>query len=297
MDRGVTWLASILTLVGLLIGSNGCADAVEIPDVAYDVRFGERTTMDVYLPPDSRVDRPAVLLIHGGGWRSFSKNVYVDHAIRLADAGYAVAAINYRLVPAGAYPEMIKDCLCALSFFRAQAGEYGFDPDRVAVAGYSAGGHLASLIAVAAQQPEFQPDCDAGPTTAPNAVIAGAGPQDMRELPEVDAVTGFLGGTADEIPEIYDLASPIFHVRPDLPPFLFIHGENDVFVDVSHSERMRDALVAEGNVARLLSLHGGGHIVNPSPDLGRQAGFITSADSPEAWAAMLSFLDRTVGAK
>jgi acetyl esterase/lipase len=251
----------------------------------------------VYLPPESGADRPGVLLIHGGGWRSFSKDVYVDHGIRLADAGFVVASINYRLVPDGAYPEMMKDCLCALAFFRANALEYGLDPDRVAVAGYSAGGHLASLIAVAAEQPEFQPDCDAGPTTAPNAVVAGAGPQDMHDLPQVDAVTEFLGGTSDDIPEIYDLASPMFHVRPLLPPFLFIHGDADVFVDIAHSERMRDALVAEGNSARLLSLHGGGHILNPSPDLGRQAGVITSADSPEAWAAMLAFLDRTVGAR
>lgn len=280
----------------VLVATVGCADAIEIPDVSYDDRFA-RTAMDIYLPPEAGTDRPAIMLIHGGGWSKFSKQVYVDHGIRLADAGFVVAAINYRLVPEGAYPEMIRDCLCALSFFRANAAEYGFDPDRVAVGGYSAGGHLSSLIAVAAEQPEFQPECDAGPTTAPNAVVAGAGPQDMREMPEVDAVTNFLGGTAADIPEIYDLASPIFHVRPQLPPFLFIHGEGDLFVDVSHSERMRDALLDEGNEARLLTLHGGGHILNPSPDLGRQAGVISATDSPEAWAAMLAFLDRTVGAR
>lgn len=289
MSRWVCIVSALLALAAI-----GCADAIEIPDVSYDDRF-ERTAMDIYLPPDEGTDRPAVLLIHGGGWSKFSKDVYVDHGHRLADAGYVVAAINYRLVPDGAYPLMIRDCLCALSFLRNNAAEYGIDPDRVAVGGYSAGGHLSSLIAVASDVEEFQPDCDAGPTGPPQAVIAGAGPQDMNTMPQVAAVKNFLGGSKQDIPEVYDMASPIFHVRPGLPPFLFIHGEGDLFVDISHSRRMRDALIAEGNEARLLTLHGGGHLLNPSPDVGKQAIAITSADAPEAWAAMLAFLDRTVG--
>lgn len=283
MSRAI-WIAAV--------AAAGCADVVDLPEVAYDDRHGEATMMDVSLPADDRPDRPAVLLIHGGGWRHYSKEVYVDHRHRLADAGYVVAAINYRLVPDGAYPALIQDSLCALAFLRAQADAWGLDPDRVAVAGYSAGGHIASLLGVAADAPELQPDCDAGPTFAPRAVISGAGPTDMREMPQVPAVTEFMGGTIDEVPDDYDVASPIHHVAPGAPPYLFIHGTDDAFVDISHSERMRDALVAAGSEARLLALAGGGHLINPGPDLGDAAGPIVATDVPEAWAASLDFLDR-----
>lgn len=284
----------LLLLIAL---ASGCLDITEHEDVSYDERFGDSTTMDVYLPSETTGDGPAILMIHGGGWRTLSKDVYDDHGRRLADAGYAVASINYRLVPEGAYPAMIRDCLCALSFFRSRSSEWGFDPDRVAAIGYSAGGHLVSLIAVAADEPDFQPDCDAGPTGPPAAVISGAGPQDMRALPEVDAVTEFLGGTAEERPEVYDLASPLFHVggEPEVP-FLFVHGTHDLFVDFAHSERMQRALREAGGEAALLEIPGGGHIVNPATDLGHAGAVISATDEPVAWAAILDFLDRTVGA-
>ncbi len=288
---GVKFLALVVALA-----ATGCGEVTEIPDLPYDDRYGDRTEMDVYLPPEYRADRPAVLLIHGGGWRSFSKDVYVDHARRLAKAGYAVAAINYRLVPDGVYPKPVRDCACALSFFRAQAVEFGFDPDRVAVAGYSAGGHLASLLGVAIDDPEHKPDCPAGPTFPPRAVVSGAGPEDMWEMPEVDVVTEFMGGTREEIPERYDLASPIHHVAPGAPPFLFVHGTDDWFVDFAQSERMRDALAEVGADARLLAIPGGGHIVNPGADLGDAHTVIASTDAPEAWAAILDFFDDTIGA-
>jgi acetyl esterase/lipase len=274
----------------------GCNDVGTIDDVAYDDRFGASTTMDVYLPADRSGDGPAILMIHGGGWSSFSKDVYRDHGARLAGAGYVVASINYRLVPEAAYPEVFQDVMCALAFFQSKAGEYGFDPARVAVTGYSAGGHLSSLVGVGTAVPELAPDCAAGIPEPPAAVISGAGPEDMRLLPEVAAVTDLLGGTADEVPERYDIASPITHVGPRSPPFLFIHGTDDVFVDIEHSRVMRDALAGVGVEARLLELAGSGHILNPGVDVGHFQLVISATDTPEAWAATLDFLDRTVGA-
>ena len=272
----------------------GCGDVEEILDVGYDVRYGGATSMDVYLPLDGGDRRPAVLMIHGGGWRLFSKSAYTDQAIRLARAGYVTATINYRLVPDGAYPALIQDCVCALAYLRAHADEYGLDPDRVAVLGYSAGGHLASLLGVGIDEPDFEPSCEAGTTGPPNAVVSGAGPQDMRRLPEVDSVTEFLGGTQDEVPERYAAASPITHVHPDAPPYLFIHGTSDAFVDVEQSEDMRAALDELGVETRLLTIAGGGHLFNMSAD-GTYLVTMTSTDLPEAWAVTIDFLDTTVG--
>lgn len=285
----------ILTAAATL-GSVGCNDIDKLADVPYDDRFGDSTTMDIYLPDAPSGDGPAILMIHGGGWRLGSKEIYNDHAARLAGAGYVVASINYRLVPEGAYPLLIQDSMCALAYFQSRADELGFDPTRVAVTGYSAGGHLSSLVGVGTAVPELQPDCAAGVPTPPAAVISGAGPEDMRLLPEVDSVVEFMGGTAAEVPEVYDLASPITHVGPESPPFLFIHGSDDVFVDIEHSRAMRAALDAAGVETRMLELAGDGHILNPGTDVGHFQFVITSADTPEAWAATMDFLDETVGA-
>lgn len=285
-----------LSLIALVVLAAGCSSYEALPDVSYDDRYGSSTTMDVYLPDMAGKGRPAVMMIHGGGWRLFSKDAYTKDAKRLAEAGYVAATINYRLVPDGQYPLIFQDTVCALAFMRSQADEWGIDPDRIAVLGYSAGGHLASLLGVGIETDDFQPDCAAGSTYAPAAVISGAGPQDLRahRMAGADAVQELLGGTIDEVPERYDLASPINHVAPDAPPYLFIHGSADVFVDVEQSEQMRDALLAAGNDARLLVVPAGGHLLN---DDGRgDQRLSTSASTPQAWAATIDFLDRTLGA-
>lgn len=292
MGKGVRNLIFIV-LVGLWIGP-GCTQVVQIADISYDDRHGEATTMDVYMSELDGAGRPAVLLVHGGGWRSFSKDSTSKEAERLAGAGYVTASINYRLVPDAVYPDNIRDVMCALAFFQGHADEYGFDRARVAVMGYSAGGHLASLVGVATDVAEFAPDCAAGAPLPPAAVISGAGPQDMSLLAGANAVEEFLGGTLDEVPERYAMASPIEHVDAGEPPFLFVHGSGDLFVDLEHSELMRDTLEAAGNTAYVLALRGGGHLLNSGPSGDRQFG--VSTDTPEAWAAIHDFLDQTIGA-
>jgi hypothetical protein len=108
-------------------------------------------------------------------------------AQRLAHSGYVAATIEYRLVPDGVFPAAAEDCFCALAFLRAHAQEYGLDPQRVALMGYSAGGQLVSLLGVHAEDPELQdPGCPAGLTFAPAAVIDGAGPADLRAMAGAD---------------------------------------------------------------------------------------------------------------
>lgn len=281
----------------LAVGA-GCRDVEVRVGICYDDRH-DVTELDLYLPDGEppAIGWPAVLAIHGGGWRGgVTRSAMADFSERLAGAGYAVINVDYRLVPAGVYPAAVQDVLCALAFTRAHAAEWGVDPTRIAAAGYSAGGHLASLIGVAADHPMHQPDCAAGPTQPPVAVISGAGPEDLRAMPQFDAVIDFMGGTPDEVPAVYDAASPILHVDVAAPPFLMLHGTADWFVGLDQSTRMSAALRDVGVAADVLEIPGGGHVLNRGAASGRWELVVTSMDTPEAWLAMVDFLDRTIGA-
>ncbi len=293
-----SWIGStlMLMLAAALATAAGC-DAPEVRrDVPYDTRYGAATVMDLHLPDGATTARPAVVMIHGGGWSQFSKDVYDDQAQRLAGAGFVVANINYRLVPDGTYPVVMQDSLCALAYVRNHAADLGVDPGRVALYGYSAGGHLAALLGVAADEPDFQPDCAEGGTGAPQAVISGAGPTDLIDLEAAEAVRNLIGGSYAEQPERYRRASPLLRVEAGAPPFLFVHGASDLFVPLAHSYAMRDALRAVGTEARVLELAGAGHLLGPGGSPGRQDLVVTSQDTPEAWAATIAFLDATLGA-
>lgn len=279
----------------------GCGDIEKIVGVSYDDRF-ERTELDVYVPAGEPPvgGWPAVLAIHGGGWRHFDRSSMAGASERLAGAGYAVVNINYRLVPAGQYPAAVQDSLCALAYTRAHAAEWRIDPARIATYGYSAGGHLASMVGVASAGRRHQPDCAAGVTGPAAAVVSGAGPEDMWLFPEVDTVVEFIGGSKAAVPELWDAASPITYVEAaaaagELPPFLFVHGEEDWFAGIEHSERMRDRLLAAGGQAELFSIPGGGHLINRDTAAGRYDLIVTSTDTPESWIAVVDFLDRTIG--
>ncbi len=283
-------IAAALLVCPLVLG---CSDVVEKSDVSYDDRFAN-TQLDVYSPPDTAV-RPAVIVIHGGGWHTpLERDGMADHAQRLAEAGYVAFNLSYRLVPdGGEFPHAVQDCLCALSYVRAHAAAYHVDPTRIAALGYSAGGHLVSMLGTAADDPVVAPDCAWGPTGPVAAVISGAGPEDMTLLPQVSTVIDFVGGTKDAVPALYASASPLTHVVAGAPPFLFVHGDNDWFVDIEHSYRMRDALDAVGTETHLLEIPGGGHIWNDDGDGAWDLEI--SIDTPESWAAMIDFLDHTVG--
>jgi acetyl esterase/lipase len=288
------WPSAVGSYLALAVAA-GCADIEVAEDVVYDARFAGDTALDVYVPGDAAGPRPAVVLVHGGGWSAGSKGDMKYAARRFARAGYVAASVGYRLIPDGAFPASSRDVACALSFLRANAAEHFIDPDRIATYGYSAGAHLISLQAVAGGVEPLEADCDSGPTGPPAAVISGAGPQDLRSYRDWPVLTDYLGGDQSDAPETWALASPITHVDAGEPPFLLIHGTLDPIVGVDQSRAMRDALAAAGNDVSLLELRGAGHLGSPSP-AGSTTEIGGSIDRNEAWIAVFDFLDRTVGA-
>jgi acetyl esterase/lipase len=291
---------AVLAVCTAVLAACSATDVAVDTDVPYDDRYGAATVMDVWRPAGPPSPRPAVLMIHGGGWRSLTRETMSEDARRLAGAGYVVANVEYRLVPDGAFPRDVQDCLCALAYLRAHAADYGVDPERIATMGYSAGGHLASFVGVGARVPEVAPDCAAAASPAlfapPIAVVAGAGPEDLRTEPQVDTIIEYVGGTIDNVPERYAFASPITHVAPDSPPYLFVQGEDDWFVDRDQAAAMQAALDAAGVETRMLLVPGGGHLWNRGADGDRWEIPLTSIDTPEAQAAIVDFLDHTIGA-
>ena len=287
---------SQLASAAMLVVAAACTAPTE-STVSYDARHGDDGKLDLYLPENDGRAHATVLFIHGGSWSAGDKNHFVFAGRRLARSGFAVASTNYRLVPGGKFPNDIEDCICSLAFVRAHAQEYGIDPDRIVVMGYSAGGQLASLVGLASDDPQLAPDCDAAggePVPHPAAVISASGPQDMvkvwDESPDGSSIEDLLGGSPSAQPDAYALASPIKHVVPGAPPFLLIEDG----IEWSGSHEMSEALVAAGNVATWLQVSGSLHIFEQSDDPGEYE-FGVSQETPEAWIAVESFLFDTVG--
>ncbi len=225
--------------------------------VTHDVVFAEYHTrplkLDVYRPTVAPAvgDRyPAVLVLHGGGWRSGDKGVYFSaHHRALAAQGMVVFDAQYRYTSEAPWPAQLEDVRTAIRWIRAHADEYRINPDQLALLGRSAGGHLALQAAYRATGQ----DAD----TAVSGVIAIYAPTNLRlMLHEHDArVVALVGGTSDEVPDAYADASPLdFAERPDLPPTLLIHGYRDDVVGPVHAELLLNRLRYQRVPAALLRL-------------------------------------------
>lgn len=199
-------------------------------------RFGTRCLkLDLYLPAGARAgqDVPVVVLVHGGGWGSGFRAEFAPMAVRLAQRGYAAATIDYRLSGEARYPAAIHDTRAAVRWLRAHAGQYHLDPQRVALAGGSAGGQIASLAGVTGQLDKFDPGAASSTvSSAVQAIVnidglsdftsqaARAHEDDPRKHPS--AAGAWFGGRYAQKSAQWREASPIQYVRADMPPILFI---------------------------------------------------------------------------
>ena len=214
---------------------------------------GRRHLLDVYGPRDNTRDAPVLLQLHGGAWMTGSKRTQgrplMNH---LARHGWVCVAPNYRLSPGVRHPEHLIDCKRALAWVRAHIAEYGGDPTRVVVTGGSAGGHLAALLALSANDPTFQPGFEAVDTS----VLACVPMYGAYALGELFALAGrgrrlgawmgrlIAGVDVRADPAFYDAASPLHLVHAGAPPFLVFHGTLDNLVPVEQARRFVLALRA-----------------------------------------------------
>jgi acetyl esterase/lipase len=229
----------------------GDRDVVRVDEVRYAPVGGRRHLLDVYRARREVSDAPVLLQIHGGAWVSGGKRTQGRLLMnRLARAGWVCVANNYQLSPAVRHPEHLVDCKRALAWIRAHIAEYGGDPTRVVVTGGSAGGHLAALVALTANDPAFQP----GFETVDTSVLACVPMYGAYSLTELFAWTGrarrvgawmgrlVAGGDVATAREVFDRASPLVAVHGGAPPFLVMHGTVDNLVPVEQARRFVLAL-------------------------------------------------------
>jgi acetyl esterase/lipase len=222
-----------------------------IRDVSYGPH-GRRNTLDIYRPRDASGSCPILFQIHGGGWLIGNKHEQaLPLMYHLAERGWLCVATNYRLSPRATFPDHLIDVKRALAWTKAHAATYGGDPRFVVVTGGSAGGHLASLVALTANDPEYQPGFEDADTTV-QACVSFYGVYDFLDrhgergkaamAPFLSRLVMKSSPVADR--EAWERASPIARVHADAPPFFVIHGTHDSLAYVEDTRHFVRALRA-----------------------------------------------------
>lgn len=278
---------SKLLSIGLLLAvSLGAApkvpEGVEVlRDLEYAQVKGVGLKLDLYRPSARpSAPMPLVIWVHGGGWKTGTKANCP--AAWLATKGYAVASLDFRLLPEHPWPAQIEDPIAALRWLRKESGRYGFDAERTAAMGGSSGGHVVALWGTLTLPAEDKV----------KAVVDWYGPTDLLTMPpnvlsekrtraDLAKANGalLLGGIVMDQPEKAKAVSALHQVSKDDVPFLIMHGTADTSVPVDQSERLHAALKAAGVESTLKLLPGAGHG-------GREF------DSPESRALIQAFMDK-----
>jgi acetyl esterase/lipase len=220
-------------------------------NISFATPAGIKLNMQVYQPP--KVGKyPAIVVIYGGAWQRGSPGANPEFNQYMALRGYTVFAIDYRHAPEYRFPAQLDDVRAALDFIRTHAVEYQTDPEQMILLGRSSGAHLAMLAA-------YQPD--APPI---RAVVSYYGPVNLTEgynnPPRPDPINtrqvlkAFLGGSPQELPNEYKIASPISYVTRPLPPTLLVYASRDHLVQAKYGRQMYQALQTFGNTAVFLEI-------------------------------------------
>jgi acetyl esterase len=254
---GRLWISAAAAVATLLATTAfalpaGSADGVRITrDITYRTVDGERIALDVYQPAKKGKDRPAVVLIHGGGWRAGDKQGLAEQANQLAERGFVAFSVNYRLAPDHPYPAAADDVEAAVKWVRKHAKDYGVDPERVGALGSSAGAHLAGLLATVGSG-----SLDKGHRIA--AAVSWSGPMDLESIAVAPMVQSFVGCGADTCPEKYADASPTTHVDKTDAPMLLVNSTREL-VPQAQADGMKAALDGAGVANEVIILPGTAH--------------------------------------
>jgi acetyl esterase/lipase len=243
----------VAALVPLGLGATGANAGVGVLEQR-DIEYAPGVALDTFVPDEAHHDLPAVLLVHGGGWRTGDKASWADEARTLvAGTGWVAVTVNYDLDAAEPWITQPDEVRAAIAWVRSNAAALGVDPDRIGLVGSSAGGHLSMLVAT---------------TGAPvRAVVSWSGPSDLPRLTQSpvtdqlvkDLAARFNGGTLDAQPARWIDSSPVAHVDAGDPPMLLAHSQDETVVPVDQQASMRAALEASGVEVESVTFSGTAH--------------------------------------
>jgi acetyl esterase/lipase len=226
--------------------------------------------LDIYLPPVKKNSYPVIIWVHGGAWMlndKYADMSYMTNTLKaFIDSGYAVASIDYRHSTTAVFPAQIQDCNQAVEFLYNHAAEYGLDKERFALMGFSAGGHLASLLALSNNNRVKDFYHDGKPTHVKiRLMLDFYGPNNFLTLKGNDSmdpknpITLLLGARAPDRPDLAKKASPVTYADKNDPPFLIVQGEKDESVNPEQSVNLGALLTKLGVKNEVIIVPGAPH--------------------------------------
>lgn len=261
-DR-LRWLGFGLLAVGV---SSVCAG--EWRDVVY-ATVGERELLvDVHVP-EKRTSDILLVYVHGGAWRSGSKDD--PPVMGLVERGYALASVDYRLSGEARFPANVHDIKAAIRFLRAKRDDFGLEAGKIAILGSSAGGHLAALVGVTNGHGELEGQVGGhlDESSDVQGIVSFYGASNLETIlaqstphglkVRVPALQLLLGALPGQVPGVARLASPVTHVDGKDPPLLLIHGDLDPQMPVNQSLELQWVYQHAGRPVTFINVHGGEH--------------------------------------
>jgi acetyl esterase/lipase len=275
---------SLATLSGRPSHAQAPGDVIVENDIEYSNPDDQHLQINMARPKGDG-PFPAILCIHGGGFRAGTRDGYNGLIKKLAEHGYVAATVTYRLAPKYQFPAAVYDCKAAVRFLRANAEKYHINPRAIGVTGGSAGGHLAQFLGVTIGVRRFEGD-GGNPrvSSSVQCVVNQYGPSDFTKsyghsVDAAEVLPLWLGGNLEQEHDKHIVASPLYWVTPAAAPTLCIHGTKDNYVAYEQATWMVDKLKACAVEAELMTMEGAGH------------GF-GGADAQRADEAMIAFFDK-----
>jgi acetyl esterase/lipase len=275
---------------GLFIGHLPAAEVDFESGIEYSNPDDQHLQLNIARAADATKKLPAVVCIHGGGFRAGKRERWDETCKKLAEHGYVAVTVSYRLAPDYRFPAAIHDVKAAVRWLRAHADRCGIDPDRIGVLGDSAGGHLAQFLGVTGGVARFEGDGgNSEQSSRVQCVVNYYGPSDFtksygKSVDAAEVLPLWLGGDLEHARHAHVISSPLNWVTPLAAPTLLIHGTEDKYVAYEQAVWMRDRLQAADVEVELLTLDAAGH------------GF-QGADAVRAEQAMLHFFDEHLKSK
>jgi acetyl esterase/lipase len=278
-------LRLLLTLAASTIFAAPAEEIVFEAGIEFAKPGGESLQLNLARPKTSSGKIPAILCIHGGGFRAGKREGWDARCKLLAEQGYVAATVTYRLAPKHQFPAAVEDVKAGVRWLRANAEKYSIDPDRIGVIGDSAGGHLAQFLGVTGGVAQFEGDGgNPGVSSRVSCVVNYYGPSDLtksygKSVDAAEVLPLWLGGDATKEHRRHILASPLYWVTPSAAPTLLLQGTEDKYVNHEQAVWMAERLKAAEVEVEFVSLEGAGH------------GF-KGADAEKAWKAALAFFEK-----